>query len=63
MQVRFDAVALHISFRGAVPGLGLSFFVASLLIRHKCLVCGRNALTSVVGKGIRPIYPVLVDTK
>ena len=63
MQARFDAVALHISFCGAVPGLGLSFFVASLLIRHKCLVCGRNALTIVVGEGYPTYYPVLVDTK
>ena len=43
------------------PALGRLF--ASLLIRHKWLVFGRNALTSVLGEPYRPIYPVLEDDK
>ena len=44
----FDADDLIICFRGAVPGLGLSFLLLYVLIRHKRLVFGRNVLTSVV---------------
>ena len=34
----------------------------SLMIVNKCLVFGRNALTSILGQG-HPTYPVLDDTK
>ena len=38
-------------------------FFAFLLMRLKCPVFGRNALTSTLGKDIRPVYPVLEDNK
>ena len=59
MPAGFDAVPLY---PYVVRCPAWACLVASLSIRYKCLVCGRNALTSVVLKDIRPFNPVLEHT-